>query len=700
MKSLRLSLLLSLLVGCGVPQCACSQEDVSRIAGLSAWYRADHVTQGSNNVLTALNDCSKNARHIVVGAKPPAVVTQAIHGQPVLRFSGDETPLVADGNNWSAEGFTAFVVASYAVIPEQPRFRDNLGYAVETPGQSLISDSGVAGLALGLNWNGRPGMSAGIIVADPSTAYEPPYPNEQASDLVIAAGKFYAFTYASREGKHNSKANAWDCWLTVSVSANGTASSILTTPFISMQAMNGGRRLQLGAAGDRDRFRGDLAEVILFNTELSEADRTTVLAYLRTKYGLRDDVSRLPADPVSITPTLDKQTFWFRDAVTVTMSTGTADGEIRYSTNGQAPSQTSPRYAGPIKLTASSAIMAQTFAPGRAPSPVTTATFVRLAPAQPTTSKLTAGWKFCWGDEFHGPAIDQTRWGREIGYIRNSEAQYYSERPENARIDDGNLLIQGLHDNWNGHKYTSASVSTENNMTLTYGRYELRAKIDVRSGSWPAWWLWSRPDAAGWPQEGEIDMLEYYTGKCLFNVVDGTGRFYGQRRKIVLLGGDRWAKEFHVWTMDWDSRKIDLYLDGTLVFHFLVDLANGTGPNGTNPYRNPQTKKMVLNQALGGSCGGFLNAADCPFAFRVDWIRVHVWSEETAYTLTVNGGVGSGPYVAGTKASITAQMAPIGYAFDKWVIQGDAAVDNPSNPSATITVPTSDVTIIATYRLK
>lgn len=134
---------------------------------------------------------------------------------------------------------------------------------------------------------------------------------------MIAAGKFYAFTYASREGKHNSKANAWDCWLTVSVSANGTASSILTTPFISLQAMNRGRRLQLGAAGDRDRFRGDLAEVILFNTELSEADRTTVLAYLRTKYGLRDDVSRLPADPVIITPTLDKQTFWFRDAVTV-----------------------------------------------------------------------------------------------------------------------------------------------------------------------------------------------------------------------------------------------------------------------------------------------------------------------------------------------------------------------------------------------
>jgi beta-glucanase (GH16 family) len=156
-------------------------------------------------------------------------------------------------------------------------------------------------------------------------------------------------------------------------------------------------------------------------------------------------------------------------------------------------------------------------------------------------------------------------------------------------------LIQGLHDNWNGHEYTSASLSTENKVKLTYGRYEMRAKIDVRSGSRPAWWVWSRPDAGGWPKEGEIDMMEYYTGKCLFNVVDGNGRFYGQRRKIAAMGGDRWAREFHVWTMDWDSAKIDLYLDGTLMYHFPVDLANGTGLKGANPYRNPETKKMILS---------------------------------------------------------------------------------------------------------
>ena len=61
---------------------------------------------------------------------------------------------------------------------------------------------------------------------------------------------------------------------------------------------------------------------------------------------------------------------------------------------------------------------------------------------------------------------------------------------------------------------------------------------------------------------------------------------------------------------------------------------------GANPYRHPSTKKMVLNQALGGSMGGALNPADAPFELRIDWMRVHAWSDEPAYAMTVNGGTG------------------------------------------------------------
>ena len=633
------------------------------------------------------------------GPKPPQVVADVVNGKPVLRFDGTESPLVDDRHDWSAKGFTAFVVASYDQIVEKPDINDNPYYRINTPGQTILSDGGSAGLALGLNWNGRPGMAAGISL-DPEKAFDPPHPNEQAGDLVIAARTFHAFAYASREGKTNSEANAWDCRLDVSVFVDGIASGVETTPFVSMQAMNGGKRLQIGAAGTRDPFKGDVAEIILFKTEISASDRDRVFAYLRTRYGMGQDVKRLPAEPVVITPTLVGGTFWFRDAAVVEMSTATVDGEIHYTTDGSAPDRASPRYAAPIPVRDSCAIKARAFAAGRDAGPVATASFVKFSAGRPTANKLQGGWKYSWGDEFQDPEVDEAIWGYEMGHMRNSEAQFYTDRRENSRIEDGKLLIQARHDNWNGHAYTSASRSTENKVRLTYGKYEMRAKIDVRSGSWPAWWLWSRPDAGGWPKEGEIDIMEYYTGKCLFNVVDGNGTFDSQRRRLATLGDDRWAAEYHVWTMEWDSEKIDLYLDGVRISHYPVDKANGTGLGGANPYRHPATKKMVLNQALGGSMGGALNPADAPFELRVDWMRVHTWSDEPAYAMTVNGGTGSGRYVPGTRASITAHMPPAGYEFDQWVVNANATVDDPRQPSAILTMPSGDVSVTAIYRTK
>jgi beta-glucanase (GH16 family) len=279
--------------------------------------------------------------------------------------------------------------------------------------------------------------------------------------------------------------------------------------------------------------------------------------------------------------------------------------------------------------------------------------------------------------------------------VRNSELQYYTNRPENARIDNGTLLIQALRDNWNGHEYTAASLRTMGKKSWQYGKFEMRAKIDIRPGSWPAWW-WL-PNTGGWPRGGEIDMMEFYKSMCLFNVMDGNQKWTSITRTIASLGGTVWADNFHVWTWEWDSAKIDLSLDGVLMNHYLLSNADGTGPNGDNPFRRPGY--MLVNQALGGTNGGDPSGTAFPVEYRVDWIRVHTWSTAGAYRLTVNEGVGSGPYVAGTRASITAKMASIGRVFDTWVIDaGNAAVDDPAAPSATLTMPASEVTVTATYR--
>ena len=314
--------------------------------------------------------------------------------------------------------------------------------------------------------------------------------------------------------------------------------------------------------------------------------------------------------------------------------------------------------------------------------------------AQTKSVETTGGWQLSWRDEFNGPTIDPTTWGYETGYVRNKEAQFYTSRTENSRIDNGNMLIQALRDNWNSHTYTSASRTTFGKKSFLYGKFEMRAKINILQGSWPAWW-WL-PNTGGWPKGGEIDMMEYYKSKCLFNVMNGNEKWFSQTRSISSLGGNLWAENFHVWTMEWDSTKIDLFLDGTLINHFLVSNADGSGPNGLNPFRQPGY--LIVNQAIGGTNGGDPSGTSFPVDLRIDWIRVYKWKDTTSYTLTVNSGVGTGPYIAGTRASITALMPANGMMFDKWMVtSGNLIIVDSLSPSAVITMPSSDVTVAAVY---
>jgi beta-glucanase (GH16 family) len=305
------------------------------------------------------------------------------------------------------------------------------------------------------------------------------------------------------------------------------------------------------------------------------------------------------------------------------------------------------------------------------------------------------GWKLAWSDEFAGPAVDAASWGFESGYVRNQELQYYGNRPENSRIEDGTLLIQALHDGWNGHAYTSASRTTRGKRSWKYGRFELRARIDPRAGSWPAWW-WL-PDSGGWPKGGEIDMLESYQGKCLFNVMDGEGKWTSPTKTVASLGGASWTANYHTWTMEWDSTRIDLLLDGALMNHYPVADADGTGPGGGNPFRH--AGYLILNQAIGGTAGGDPSATVFPVEFRIDWIRVHAWTPGPSHLLTVTGGAGSGTYLTGAPVSLTAGPPPAGRIFDRWVVtSGVAEISDPAAEDARLPMPAGDAAITATFK--
>ena len=117
-----------------------------------------------------------------------------------------------------------------------------------------------------------------------------------------------------------------------------------------------------------------------------------------------------------------------------------------------------------------------------------------------------------WSDEFDYTGLpDAAKWGNEVGYIRNNELQYYTNRDiDNQVVRNGNLELIALRENFQGYAYTSASINTRGKFSLTYGRMEARMKLPMGQGLWPAFWtLGTSIDQIGWPSCGEIDVMEH-----------------------------------------------------------------------------------------------------------------------------------------------------------------------------------------------
>jgi beta-glucanase (GH16 family) len=249
----------------------------------------------------------------------------------------------------------------------------------------------------------------------------------------------------------------------------------------------------------------------------------------------------------------------------------------------------------------------------------------------------TNNWKLIWSDEFNtnGPP-NPANWNYERGFVRNNEAQWY--QPENAFCTNGLLVIEARRErrpnpnfvtnsaNWRTGRewidYTSASITSRRLQQFTYGRFEMRARIDTRPGSWPAFWTLGATRGIPWPAGGEVDIMEYYRNMVLANVaysVNGRAVWSSPRISPAELGGDSWPDKFHIWTMDWDTNKIDLLLDGRLMNHF--DLATADKSDRGNPFHAPEY--IILNQAIGGDNGGDPSQTKFPLRYEIDWVRVY-----------------------------------------------------------------------------
>ena len=241
-----------------------------------------------------------------------------------------------------------------------------------------------------------------------------------------------------------------------------------------------------------------------------------------------------------------------------------------------------------------------------------------------------------WADEFNSDTINTSNWGYEKGFVRNEEHQWY--QAENASCKDGILTIKARREkkpnpnyvagsnDWRKSRefieYTSTSMQTLGKQQWQYGRFELRARIDTLLGYWPAWWTLGI--SKRWPENGEIDIMEYYTGKVLANIavadVNPRRALWYSVTKPVRSFPAVWKDSFHTWRMDWDEDGIGLYLDDVLLNYQPQNKLYNRNDSSFYPFKQPHY--MLINLAIGGMNGGNPERTAFPLKYEVDYVRV------------------------------------------------------------------------------
>ncbi|MDR0608875.1 MAG: family 16 glycosylhydrolase [Planctomycetaceae bacterium] len=253
-------------------------------------------------------------------------------------------------------------------------------------------------------------------------------------------------------------------------------------------------------------------------------------------------------------------------------------------------------------------------------------------------------WMFVWGDEFDGTQIDSSKWIFETGGAINNEAQLYTTRKENARLEDGNLVIEARKEKYTApdgrtSDYTSACLTTckiENGkwkplFGMKYGRIEIRAKLPTGRGVWPALWLLELPAEPkdSWQRCGEIDMMEY-VGHSPDTVHANLHNWDEHAEYKRHSFGNYLTKEtpydgFHTYWMEWSPELIEIFYDTKKIVSYR--------PDPEKPERFPYNKPhyLLMNLAIGGSWGGEKGIDDSifPCRYEIDFVRVYQKNELT-----------------------------------------------------------------------
>ena len=249
------------------------------------------------------------------------------------------------------------------------------------------------------------------------------------------------------------------------------------------------------------------------------------------------------------------------------------------------------------------------------------------------SSNSDRNWVLTWSDEFtgsNGSSPDATKWAMESGGNGwgNDELEYYTPRLENLRLENGNLVIEAVKEEFAGpdgvkRHYSSGRLKTKGRFSQTYGRFEARIRIPSGQGVWPAFWMLGDDfPTTGWPACGEIDVMENVdVDKArIHGSIHGPG--YSAKKSLTssfTLRHGLFSDEFHIFAVEWEPRVIRFYVDDDLYATTTpADLPSGTRWVFDHPFF------LILNLAVGGNLPASPDTStEFPQRMLVDYVRVY-----------------------------------------------------------------------------
>ena len=256
--------------------------------------------------------------------------------------------------------------------------------------------------------------------------------------------------------------------------------------------------------------------------------------------------------------------------------------------------------------------------PAFVPTPVTPPTAVTNEEARDFAQYTN----LVWSDEFDGGALDQSKWGYDLGGggWGNNELEVYTNSNDNVFLTGGNLVIQARRQQSGTNAYTSGRILTKGKKNFQFGRVDVRAKLPKGKGLWPAiWMLGSEIDQNNWPRCGEIDIMELRGSQPLqflstmhFGNSTADHRLKGTTQVVPTDLSD----DFHVYSAVRSKDQIRFYLDGAAQPYYTFTAADA------NPYPFNNPFFVILNVAVGGDFDGPPDGSTVfPQQMQVDYVR-------------------------------------------------------------------------------